>query len=93
MMSDTEDELALLLEVYYQGEYTVQLIKYRPGQTLWVEDLRKQLIQYYELTDDSPAWIVYKGRKLSDSDKVQDIGIFASHYHSLLMLNFYFRTR
>lgn len=74
MNSETDDELVLILEVNYHGEYLVQTISYCSWETLTVASIIKQLTREYELESENHVWLVYKGRKLKENELAKDIG-------------------
>lgn len=82
MVSETDEELALIVEVQCRGKIETVLVPYREGEDLLVGGLRRSIASQYD-HEPEEVWLVFKGRKIRDEESAAGLGI--ENYSKLFM--------
>lgn len=73
MSSETDDELALIIEVQFRNKVESVAVCYREREELRVAGIRKGVAEQYGFTPDE-VWLVYRGKKIQDEESAASLG-------------------
>jgi hypothetical protein len=73
MSSETDDELALIIEVQFRNKVESIAVCYREREELHVAGIRKGVAEQYGFMPDE-VWLVYRGKKIQDEESAASLG-------------------